>query len=205
MRLCMRMCSSRTIALFILLTFSFSARAAEQTYNFGGDFYSGDPSKTLSPFLGFHLGYATATTGWRRVNLVSRFELGIFLLGDTFGSQKATYNGIKGTWNGGIRFNFGSNEIIPFVELGPALGIFDALMLTPPANSSKNQASAKYGYFLGVGGDRYGAKGRGTGGWGIEVTYFHYFPSISMLEFPAAALSVTGVELDYRIHLPASR
>ncbi len=177
------------------------AGSSESTFGFGSTFYSGTAGTNLTPLVGLQINYSAGIPlAGNFLDLVNRFELGLLLVGSSLGSSSGSYNGLMGSMEFGFRFNLAKGAVIPYLEIGPSLALYE-LYLSGAGNSSANQTALKYGYILGVGFDKYHGSGRGSGGgWGIGVSYFNFLNSPSAFEFPAGAASTKGVKLDIRIH-----
>ena len=176
------------------------ARAAtlETSFNFGGTFYSGTLKEYLTPLAGAHLGYA-ANALWSKVlSWHHHFDLGFLVMGTKFAGGDGMYNGISGVYSNGFQISLSKKIVIPYLEFGPALGIFAMYIMGGDSLLSNNQTALKYGYYIATGFDKLKDKGRGGGGWGISVTYFHFLQSAALYEFPSGPIGAKGVKVDIK-------
>jgi len=195
-----------TKILFALL-FAFQAHAftddAERVFGIGGTFYSGADKDTLAPGLGAHLVLAKNPKLNNWFDLINQFDLSVFFSGLDFAGAAGSYLGLSGHYEVGARLNLSQKGIIPYLDIGPMLGIMMVKLSRPPTAAGANQGSLKYGFAASIGCDWLVSGERGNGsGWGIQVKYFQLFKSPSMFEFPYASMGATGVLLQFRRILP---
>jgi hypothetical protein len=190
----------KLLVLFMtLLVSSVPCKAGkyETSSGLGFSFYTGKTASALAP--GYALLFSTSGNylGTKFFNVVNRFTLEI-LSGQDFAGQYGSFFGIGGNYQMGGRFNFSKENIIPFLELGPMIGLYGLMLSSDAGDTTKNQASLKYGYTIGVGFDKFGAgMKRGDGsGWGVVVHYFSLMKSPSLFEFPAKSLTANGVKFE---------
>jgi hypothetical protein len=186
------------IAIGILTSNAAHAAKLETSLGFGAAFYSGEPATYLTPLLGLNMSYGANAPMTSLISWPHHFDFSLLIMGQNLAGQNLTYNGVGGIYSTGIQFNFAKSTVIPFIEAGPMLGIFALYTSGGGTTFSANQTALKYGYYIGSGFDRISGKGRGTGGWGISVTYFNLMPSPSMFEFPAGSVTGRGVRLDFK-------
>ncbi len=174
------------------------AEKMETGVSFGPAFYSGSPSASLTPTFGFQTSYHSAIIFSSIFNWSHRFDLGLLLLGRNLAGQSTNYNGVSGSYITALRVNFSKKRVVPYIEAGPVLGIY-ALYTSGgnAATNSANQTALKYGYTVGTGFDMVETT-RGSGGWGIFVSYFNLLKSIPIFEFPVGPVDAKGVKLDIR-------
>ncbi|MEK6704607.1 MAG: hypothetical protein AABZ06_02355 [Bdellovibrionota bacterium] len=178
----------------------FGVNSVESTFGVGLTFYSGTPGEALTPKFSPQVNYSANTSLFKDIDIINRFEFGMLLVGNTFGSISGSYNGVAGSYELGTRINIGKKNIIVSLEPGFLLGIFE--IFVPSASSGyNNQTSMKYGYILSAGADKYKQKGRGGAGWGISASFFKYLASPSNFEFQVGSVSASGVKIDIRFHL----
>lgn len=189
------------LVVFFLVPERARAGRLEKAIGAGISYYSGDQSKALSPPLSGQASFS-ANIIYRKFNIVNHFEFGLLSGGTNFGGSLGAYSGFVGSYELGVRLNLASESIQPYIEMGPAIGLF-ALSLgttsSTTSNISQNQTALKYGYVLGTGFDwvRGGARGEGNG-WGLGFSYFSFMKSPSMFEFPDAKLVAYGIKLEVR-------
>lgn len=188
-------------SILITLLTSLTAHATsrvEKTFGLGVDLYSGAEASYVSPELApaLHLG---ANLIFKGINLTNHFELSYLSGGQNFGGKHGAYGGVVGTYDFGFRFNLAKDELQPFIQAGPSIGLFGVMLSAGSSTVSKNQTAFKYGYSIGTGFDwiRSGMRGEGNG-WGLGVSYFSFMKSPSVFEFPNASLGAHGVKIEFR-------
>ena len=195
-----------TSALLMAVTSATAyAGKLETSLGFGTAFYSGDPTKFLTPTFGINMSYGANAVLSSILSWPHHFDFSLLLIGKNLAGQGLNYNGIGGVYSTGLQFNFARDKVIPFFEVGPMLAIYALYTSGGGANVSTNQTALKYGYYIGSGFDRIGGKGRGTGGWGISVSYFNLMESAALFEFPVGAIGGRGVRLDFRFLFGGSK
>lgn len=191
-------CLASLISLIFLASSSVHAARVEKSAGLGLAYFSGNESSYLAPELAPTLSFA-ANFLYRRLNIVNHFELGFFMAGKDFGGSHGTYSGFVGNYHLGFKLNLAKEHVQPYLQIGPALGMFIATLASGGNDVSKNQTSMKYGYVIGTGFDwlRSGSRGDGNG-WGVGFSYFSYFPSPAIFEFPNATLGAQGIKIEFR-------
>ncbi len=175
---------------------SIATAKTQKAVGFGPAFYSGVAASALVPTYAFDVSFSANNQMARSFYFTNRFNFG-FLTGDTF-AGRGSYYGMAGSYTFGPRLNLGKDRVIPYIEAGPVIGMFAVQLSSPSTTDSKNQTAVKYGYGLGIGFDSLAGEERG---WGMEVSYFHLMTSPSLFEFPAQALTATGIKLEFRFLL----
>lgn len=195
------------VVLFFLLGLclgfpAFAGGKYERSFGVGGTLYTGKQTTALAPDYGLEMEYSSNSLVGKTLSVVNRFKFGM-MLGSNFAGKLGAYIGVSGIYASGLRVNLAKDTILPFIELGPMIGIFGIRLGSGGDTVSTNQSALKYGYMISSGFDKVYTGKRGSGsGWGMGVTYFSFFRSPSMFEFPAGGMSATGVSFEIRWYAP---
>jgi hypothetical protein len=187
------------VAFAFLLNISQAhASKFEKGFGIGTSFYSGSEKTSLIPGYTLDLTFSANHLASKTINLVHRFNFSVLTTGSDFGGEFGQFNGISGGYNGGLRINFAKYTTQPYLGIGPGLALYSMLLNSAPKNGSKSQNALKYGVWIAAGVDFLKDEtGRGTGtGWGIDVAFSRYFPSPSIIEFPAKKLDATSIKIE---------
>lgn len=191
-------CLAPLISFLIFANTAVHAARVEKSAGLGMAYFSGNESSYLAPELAPTVSFA-ANMLYRRLNIVNHFEFAYFMGGKNFGGSHGTYSGFAGNYHLGFKLNLAKENVQPYLQVGPALGMFIASLASGGNNVSKNQTSMKYGYSIGTGFDWLASGARGDGnGWGMGFSYFSYFPSPALFEFPNAKVGAQGIKIEFR-------
>lgn len=162
-------------------------------------FYSGTDSTNITAPYSLGFTFSSNSINSSRLNLVNRFGFHAIVGGKNFLGSYGNYSGFLGNYEFGLRFNLSKEGVLPYIELGPLIGMYIIRLSGAGSSVSTNQTSFKYGYTIGTGFDWIPAGGRGSGhGWGFGINYFTYLQSLSMFEFSAGPLSAKGIVVEFR-------